>query len=366
MKVMRIKQRGLSLVELMIGIVLGLMLMAAALQVLLSSKQSFSLQKESGNIQENARFAVEMLGREIAMAGFTGCRKSTKIASVVSGSGAAGNWMYGLPGLEGFDNTQATTDFPSTYRTDRLADTDSIIVRGGAANALVAVNSYTQPTFQFPAGSDVTGVFKAGDLVLASNSECKQVSIFQVSVVNATNLSYAAAGTPGNCNLQIGGGSTSTPSTCAIPNGVSAPTMSAGSNLMPYSVSAFYVASSTADPSVPALWRARVVTVGSAATVRKEELLQGVENLQLLYGYDTNNDNIPNFFAKANDATLVGGTWDWAKVVSVRVAVLLRSLAPVEASATTNNSFEGIAVPTDRFARLRVFTTVQLKNNGLN
>jgi type IV pilus assembly protein PilW len=358
-------QRGLSLIELMIGIVLGLLLMAAALQVLLSSKQSFGLQKESANMQENARFAVEMLSREIALAGFTGCRGGARVANVIAGSGGAGNWQYGTPGVEGFDNTQTATDFPDTYEVERFADTDSIIVRGGAGNALFATSSYAAPVFQFPAGSNIAGAFKAGDLVLASNSECKQVSIFQASAVTATTLTLATAGAPGNCTTVIAGGSASTPSTCAALS-TSGPQMPAGSNVMPYSVSAFYVAPSTSDATIPALWRARVVTVGGAAQVRKEELVQGVESLQLLYGYDTNGDNLPNYFAKANDTALVGGTWDWSKVVSVRVAILLRSLVPAETTAMTNASFEGIAVPADRFARLRVFTTVQLKNHGFN
>lgn len=63
-------QRGLSLVELMIAIVLGLLISAAAIQLFLVSKQSFRLVDKNSNIQENHRFAVENLERNVRMAGF--------------------------------------------------------------------------------------------------------------------------------------------------------------------------------------------------------------------------------------------------------------------------------------------------------
>lgn len=373
----RAKQRGLSLVELMIGITLGLLLMAAALQVLMSSRQSFSLQKESANMQENARFVVEMLVRETALAGFTGCRTvDVKTANVINGSGGAGNWQFGNPGVDGVDHTAPNASFPAQYRGVVLPNTDTIIVRGGAGNALFSNSSYASPTVQFPAGSNVlgSGAITTGDFVLASDNQCTQVSIFQASGVAAASISHAAAGTPGNCSTNIAGGIggdidagvPAVPSTCAAPNTAVA-AFPAGSNVMPYRISAFYVAPSAADPTVPALWRARVITVGGAATVRLEELLQGVENLQVLYGYDTTAtpDGIPNFFVPAGANAPGGGAWNWSRIASIRIAVLLRSLAPTEATAMANANFEGIAVPNDRFARLRIFTTVQLKNHGL-
>ena len=64
------KQQGLSLVELMIAMVIGLILMAGISQVLLSGKRSFNTQSGTGTLQENGRFAMYYLQRDIRMAGF--------------------------------------------------------------------------------------------------------------------------------------------------------------------------------------------------------------------------------------------------------------------------------------------------------
>lgn len=357
----RYRQRGLSLVELMIGVLLGLMLMGASLHVLMSTRLAFKFGKESSNVQENARFAVEMLGREIALAGFTGCRRGARVANVLVGSGSPGNWRYGPPGIEAFDDAQAKSAYPSEFRDDMIAGTDAIIVRGGAGNALFTASGFTKPVFQFPIGSAVKATIDDGAVVLAANELCQQVAVFQVSSAAPDSLTYDLAGTPGNCSLELGSLGNSS---CAAPN-VTGPLFAAGTTVMPYSVSAFYIAPSAIDPSIPALWRQRLITEKEKAVLRKEELLQGVESLQLRYGYDTNDDGHPNYFLKANDASLIG-VWDWSKVVNVRVGILLRSLAAVETTDQPNADFEGSTVPTDRYARHRVFTTVQLKNYGMN
>src|SRR5690606_19990098 len=146
----------------------------------------------------------------------------------------------------------------------------------------------------------------SGDLVLASNQTCTQVSVMQSGAVTTSSLSHSAAGSPGNCSSQLGGSNV----TCASGGFTGATGFSPGSSLMPYRVSAFYVAPSAVDGTVPALWRARVLNTSGSLSVRREELLQGVENLQFLYGYDTNADGLPNYFVPANDTALVGSPWD--------------------------------------------------------
>lgn len=61
---------GLSLVELMIAMVIGLILMAGLAQILLSGKRSFNTQSGLGTLQESGRFALFFLQRDLSMAGF--------------------------------------------------------------------------------------------------------------------------------------------------------------------------------------------------------------------------------------------------------------------------------------------------------
>lgn len=64
------KQAGLSLVELLIAMVIGLIIIAGVGQILLSGRQSYNTQSGTGTLQENGRFALFYLQRDIRMAGF--------------------------------------------------------------------------------------------------------------------------------------------------------------------------------------------------------------------------------------------------------------------------------------------------------
>ena len=61
----RAAQQGLSLVELMVAIALGLFLSWGAIQAFLSGKQTYSTQQALSRIQENARLVQDFLGFDI-------------------------------------------------------------------------------------------------------------------------------------------------------------------------------------------------------------------------------------------------------------------------------------------------------------
>lgn len=80
------RDRGFSLIELMIAMVLGLMLSAGIFTVFSGNKQSTDLNTAMANMQESARFALNQLSSDIRMAGYQGCkdvnRGSTNILAV--------------------------------------------------------------------------------------------------------------------------------------------------------------------------------------------------------------------------------------------------------------------------------------------
>lgn len=69
----RPSQRGLTLVELMIGIALGLLVILAVTYVFSASRASYRHQESFSAVQESGRIALEVLGRDIRMAGNPGC-----------------------------------------------------------------------------------------------------------------------------------------------------------------------------------------------------------------------------------------------------------------------------------------------------
>lgn len=64
------KAKGFTLVELMISLALGLLIIGGVLYVFLSSSQTFRMNEAQSRVQENGRFALELLAREIRHAGF--------------------------------------------------------------------------------------------------------------------------------------------------------------------------------------------------------------------------------------------------------------------------------------------------------
>jgi type IV pilus assembly protein PilW len=69
----RARQRGLSLIELMIGIALSLLILTAVLYSFAGSQASYRYLTSFSAVQESGRIALELLNRDIRMAGNSGC-----------------------------------------------------------------------------------------------------------------------------------------------------------------------------------------------------------------------------------------------------------------------------------------------------
>ncbi|MBS7690767.1 hypothetical protein I0D68_13425 [Pseudomonas lalucatii] len=83
----------MSLIELMVAMVIGLLISGAVLQVFLSNRNTFLMQNASGHIQENGRFALQYLAAEIRPAGVgMGVRLPEESICVVASNGATSEW----------------------------------------------------------------------------------------------------------------------------------------------------------------------------------------------------------------------------------------------------------------------------------
>lgn len=86
--------QGFSLTELLVAMVIGLLLLAGLVTLMVNSKKNYAQQDYSARLQENARFAIEFLSYDIRMAGFYGCSNEiinddtvTPISATDSGNG---------------------------------------------------------------------------------------------------------------------------------------------------------------------------------------------------------------------------------------------------------------------------------------
>jgi type IV pilus assembly protein PilW len=184
----RQSQKGLSLIELMIAITLSIFITAAMISLFVNSKQNYRLNENMSRLQENARFAMSFLARDIRMSDYRTCVTADRLATAIAGTNN-----------NGLNNSDTVTVIWQTNACDAGVTSDTTI-------------------------------------------------------------------------YSIGNGSSGAPALFRSVNGVNI------------------------------------------------ELVEGIENLQILYGEDTDNDDAPNYFVDSASIT------DMAQAVSVRLTVVARTL----------------------------------------
>ncbi len=341
----------------MISITLGLFLLSGAIGVLMSSKSSYNLNNELTWIQDNARFATNSLTRDIRMAGFYGCSTSQNYTSTLNPSAGTGwytDFDNAVTGWDGDDGANYPDgEFPPAYNSNvagGMPTSDMVSIRR-ADDTNIDVVDNDPPT---SATIDISGThpFVAGDILVIT--DCSQTTVFQVTGNNSNKLVHnTGSGTPGNCTKFLGGISCSSAgANRKIFRG------SEGAFVVQMKAHAYYV--DEAADGTPTLYRRELVANSGNPDVSDEELVQGVENIQVVYGYDSDADGNANRYVNADDVPVA----DWGNVVTVRIHLLLRSF---QQAATEPQEFRFVGadyMPVDRFLRQEFISTIDLRNKG--
>jgi type IV pilus assembly protein PilW len=95
------RQSGLSLVEMMVAMVLGLLILLAVSSIYIGSRQTFRLQDDNARLQETGRYALEVMGRSIRQAGFW----NMPISPVATATGFGGTAITGVNGAGSASDT---------------------------------------------------------------------------------------------------------------------------------------------------------------------------------------------------------------------------------------------------------------------
>ncbi len=322
------KQRGLTLVEMMVAALLAVFLAGGIIQVFVGNRVTFAFNDGVSRIQENARFSLEHISFTSRMAGYSGCVAN---AAIFNNLGGASNTFRDdiNNGIQGFnaagtgvgDTYEATAVYPTgsttasnwapALPTELLAaatsgvipGSDVLIVRGatGATHSLVT-------PFSDSAAIYIEGPhdFTNGELLVAA--DCQKASIFQLtgsaSVGGAIALSHSNAGafTPGNA-------------TAVWP---AEQDYGLGAEVSRLQTLAFYVA--PGENGRPSLFQVRLQPLSATATgFQAEELAEGIDSMQIRYGTDADNDDDVDAWMTADAVT------DWTRVLSMEVTLLGRS-----------------------------------------
>ncbi len=299
-----LKQSGVTVIELMVALVLSLLLMAGVLQVYLGSKTTYSVTEGLSRLQENTRSSAELLARDIRMAGYVPCSQPQNSATLINFD--ANDWwapIFDQP-IRGYEGDTSTAGFPVS---DARVGSDAIVVlRGG--DKVAGVKLFDQANNQFILQRSVeTNWVEDGSLMIACDST--NARLFQAAAIDTDSVTVANVGT--------------TPA----PGNASPVTRNFGSDaqLANYSAAIYYIRSSSSGQGF-SLYRSylNVNSAGVNAPSTPEELAEGIEHMQLLYGYDSDGDGFAERYLQADDAVF-NTLANWQNVASVKIGLLYAS-----------------------------------------
>lgn len=303
------RQHGFSLTELMVAVTIGLIVLAGVSSVMVSNKKTYTAQDSLARMQENARIAMLILTKEMRNIGYWGCNPDMEnVKSALKGS-AGSPYLFSNPieGSEAGGNLLPTnTVLPVTTR----AGTDVFIVRGADANETFTIEQAMQSqsaSMKIAPGSSLT----EGEVLVIT--DCSSADIFQVTNIDASgNLVHNPGGAWDPGNELLGGG-----------NKLSK-IYDQDAKIMRFKSTMFYI--DTGASGEPSLFRRALVVSASGVQPESQELVEGIENLQILYGIDTDGDKMADDY---KNAILVGAS-TWNNVVSIRFGVIARALANLQ------------------------------------
>lgn len=280
---------GFSLIELMIGVTIGLVLLTVLATVFDRTSGGRSELDRVSRLIENSRFAVDVIGDDVRHAGFYGTFLPPSDTLFTDTSPCV--WNVADLTLLGWQPTLTPPRYPAQLMgwddpvagdpalgclPDRLPGTDVIVIRRVSSDTIVA------------AAVDVRNVY-------VQASQCINDPLL-LRVSNAA----------GQFTLR----------TAACDVAVIAP-------IRRYFVRGYYLAGCNAcapSDGIPTLKRVEIID----NAVRIVSLAEGVINMQVEYAFDTNNDGSPDQFLTTTTAG-AAPTSLWSNVVAVRLHMLMRS-----------------------------------------
>lgn len=325
---------GLTLVEMMVALLISIVLMAGVVSIFTSSKQSSKLTNSLGFMQESGRIAVNLITTDLRRAGYFGGNKDVdemSDGSVAPIAPAATTYNT----CNAADDTWARMFKQRVFGLNDTNGTYACIPTGGATAYLrgdVLAVRYAEP--QDTAVADIS----ADRLYIRSS-------------LALSKIFYGAnEGTNPVVNLQH-------------------PIVT-----YPVTANAYYVGTSAETcngASIPALFQ---ITLGANGAPQAREIIAGVEDLQVQYGWDSDGDSesIANRYVNASTLNTAGTFNYWSyeglpaanTVVSARVWIMARAACedPTYTNETTYTYADKTSKPTDHYRRQLYSATVAFRN----
>ena len=320
-----VAERGLSLVELMISMLLGLFLSAGIVSAYLESKRNYFYEEQLARIQENGRYATRILTRELAMAGFFGgvLAMDAVIPGTVGTDCSNTDWA-----LDGLNPVELINNFSGQSVPVSLNFTPFTCLDGGAIQPFTDVLAIKRTMAE---ASLHRGVPAAG--LTHSTGEIWYLRLVDGSDPHWEKLRPVDLFDPEKSDPSL--------------------------TYWEVSTKIFFIRkysdSGGAGDGIPTL--CMEILAGNSMTSRC--LVEGVENMQLEFGIDTDADGVANRYKVAPTGA------EMKHAVTAKIHLLLRSINAVTGHRDERTYALGQTILTakrDAYLRRVFSTTVRLRN----
>jgi type IV pilus assembly protein PilW len=340
-----LKQRGLSLIELLVALAIGGFLIIGAVTMQSQTRKTFAVNEQSARLQETARYVISVIEPEIQLAGLYGF------------SNNPAGMRYTLAGGD---------KFASDMRIGKSSVSPPAVLDSCGVNYVLDVAQTVQAdngTWTMSCTALGGGRSPSTDVLMLRRSGTESV------LPSATKFQlYSNRMVPFDQRLFIG---------AAAPG----PVVQGLTEVRDLIFESYYVSvNSDARVGLPALRLKQLSTDGTTPTWLDQEVIRGVEDIQVEFGVDpgqdANGDGIPDDASNDGMADLVNGDSKmylppdnaYAKsgqIVSVRFWVRVRAEEPEQGFLNTRTySYAGINfTPNDQFRRVLMSRTVFLRNS---
>jgi type IV pilus assembly protein PilW len=323
----RFRMTGFSLVELMVGMVLGLILIGGAVSIYLASKQSYVEVEQVAALTENARFAEQIIGDSLRHVGFLGEVPPDRVESDLApppGDCDAPARAY---------NDLRPLVFAVTVGSAKELECISDGREG--TDVLVIKHVLPRPLSDRPRDGGSGGDSNPGNGVIDSLQDGRVYVM-----TNSVGGRLFDGATPPS--ITTGG---------EFPDGTA----------WEYQYEVFYIRQ-PAPTDIPRLAR-RLLSYNTATSSMEfvtEDLAEGVEELKLLFGYDSDNNGEVDTYSSLAD---IGD--NWSKIESLEVFMLVRN-ATEDMQYTDHKTYklgsEDVPPKNDHYRRLISHSSVSLRN----
>ncbi|MCG6866335.1 MAG: PilW family protein [Thiogranum sp.] len=313
------REAGFSLVELMVAMTISLFLLAGVVQIFLGSKQSYRVNDGVSRLQENARFAFDRIAQDLDASGYMGCNDSADVdrnndlllTNALTNAVATG-YNFANP-LDGTDNTGPNGSDTLNIRRAVTSSAVPLAASMPEASSPITLDN-TQPNYASLEQWQVMAI-----------SDCSRTSIFMITNDPTTSggviqhdpgvVAPAGAINEGQSNLATDLG------------GVSVNDLkNTYGSLSASQATAIRVATNSysIQPSDSG--------TGFSLALNGTELVEGVQDLQVLYGIDADGTPGVERYVSANDAALAAAGMN--QVAAVTLTLTLNAVSGVQIDGT--------------------------------